>query len=790
MTAKSDPSNSRKLFPTSMQWGDYLLEVEDEKIVAVHEYPEEKAPSEIGKSILDLQSHSCRITQPMVRKSYLEGGPGTANEARGREEFVAVPWEQAIELAGDALESVREQYGNEAIYAGSYGWASAGRFHDSQAHLQKFLNLIGGFTASDKTYSAAAAEVLLPYILGRDLFTLFMNTTSWNEVAEHGEQVLAFGGISEKNLQVVMSGAGVHTAPNLLRNCRKAGVRFINVSPVRADMADFLEADWIPIRPNTDTALILGMCHTLIAEDLHNREFIDRYSVGFEQFEQYLLGKTDGIERDAVWAEEITGIPADTIRELARSVARQRTFFPMGWALQRAEHGEQPYWAVIALITMIGQVGMAGAGIGHGVGSIHSISAMGKKLIPCKWSGIDRGKNPLKSLIPVARVTEMLERPGDTFKYNGRERTYPDIQLVYWAGGNPFHHHQDLNRLRKAWQKPETVIVNEQVWTATARHADIVFPINASAERNDLRMSSFTHWVSPMPQAMPALGDSRSDFDVFSALAERFGVGAQFTEGRGELEWVRHLYESSRENAKSAGISMPAFDEFWAGEHISIADQIENKEFILEQFASDPENYPLKTPSGKVEIFCQNIADMNHDDCPGHPAWLEKSECLTSPQAERYPLHMVSNQPQTRLHSQLDFGRTSRDAKVAGREPVMINREDAKQRGIKDGDTVRIFNERGACLAGAVVSDKVMPRVVQLSTGAWYDPVQDGDEIGLDRGGNPNVLTRDVGSSSLGQGPTAHSCLVQVEAYTDGGHEVRSYEPPVIVDSVSRESGQ
>lgn len=781
MTTKSNAADRRKLFPTAMQWGDYLLEVKDDQIVAVHDYQEEQTHSAIGQSIIDLQSHPSRITQPMVRKSYLESGPNTANEARGREEFVAVSWEQAIELAGGAIESVRDRFGNEAIYAGSYGWASAGRFHDSQAHLHKFLNLIGGYTASDKTYSAAAAEVLMPYILGRDLFTLFMNTTSWNEVAEHGEQVLSFGGVSEKNLQVVMSGPGVHTAPDMLRNCRKAGVRFINVSPVRNDTAEFLEADWIAIRPNTDTALILGMCHTLIAESLHNRAFIDRYSVGFEQFEDYLLGKADGVRRDAAWAGQITGIEANIIRELARSVARHRTFFPMGWALQRAEHGEQPFWALVALITMVGQVGMVGAGIGHGVGSIHTISAMGKKLIPVKWGSISRGKNSLDSLIPVARVTEMLERPGDNFKYNGRERTYPDIQLIYWAGGNPFHHHQDLNRLRKAWQKPETVIVNEQVWTATARHADIVFPINACAERNDVRMSSFTHWISPMPQAMPALGESRSDYAVFSALAERFGVVDQFTEGRTELEWVRHLYDTSRENAKNSDISLPAFDEFWTGEHISIADQIEDKEFILEQFISDPETYPLKTPSGKVEIFCQKIADMKHDDCPGHPAWLEKSECLTSPQAKRYPLHLVSNQPQSRLHSQLDFGRTSLDAKVAGREPVMINDDDANQRGIKTGDTVRIYNERGACLAGAVVSDLVMPRVIQLSTGAWYDPVLDGDEIDLDRGGNPNVLTRDVGSSALGQGPTAHSCLVEIEAYTDGGHAVKSHAPPSII---------
>ena len=141
---------------------------------------------------------------------------------------------------------------------------------------------------------------------------------------------------------------------------------------------------------------------------------------------------------------------------------------------------------------------------------------------------------------------------------------------------------------------------------------------------------------------------------------------------------------------------------------------------------------------------------------------------------------MVSNQPQARLHSQLDFARTSLNAKVAGREPVMINPLDAASRGISDGSLVRIFNDRGACLAGAVVSDLVMPGVVQLSTGAWYDPVQEGDEIDLDRSGNPNVLTQDIGTSSLGQGPSAHSCLVDIEAYANDQHEVRCYQPPEI----------
>lgn len=780
MAISNSDDKARRFVPISMHWGDYRLEVADGKVVAVHDYEDEPAPSAIGKSLMDLQNENCRIAHPMVRRSYLDGGPGTANDRRGREGYVAVDWDTALNLAAAALKQVQADHGNEAIYAGSYGWSSSGRFHDSQAHMQRFLNLIGGFTSSDKTYSAASAEVLLPYILGRDLYTLFMHTTSWDDVAEHGEQVLAFGGVSTKNMQVVMSGPGPHTAPDMLKRCRQAGIRFINVSPVRSDTPDFVDAEWIPIRPNTDTALILGMCHTLIEEGLHDTTFLERYCVGFDRFSDYLTGRADGVIRDAVWASEICAVPAPRIRELALSVSRQRTFFPMAWALQRAEHGEQPYWAITALIAMIGQVGLPGAGIGHGVGSLHAISALGRKLIPCKWGGVQRGSNALDSFIPVARVSEMLERPGQPFDYNGERRTYPDIELIYWAGGNPFHHHQDLNRFRKAWEKPQTVIVNEQVWTATARHADIVFPITTSAERNDLRMSSFTHWMSPMPRAVAPFGEARSDFDVFSALAERFSVGAEFTQGQDEMQWIRDIYEQSRTNAAAANITLPPFDEFWAGEHFSIEDQIEDTEFLFEQFRADPDRYPLGTASGKIELYCETIANFGYDDCPGFPVWMEKQECLGTERAKEFPLHMVSNQPQARLHSQLDFARTSLNAKVAGREPVMINPVDAASRGISDGSLVRIFNERGACLAGAVVSDLVMPGVVQLSTGAWYDPVQEGDEIDLDRSGNPNVLTQDIGTSSLGQGPSAHSCLVDIEAYANDQHEVRCYQPPEI----------
>lgn len=779
--AKNPGVTARRLTPTVTHWGNFLVESAGDELLAVHNYADDPHPSNIGQALLDSRNPDVRIDAPMVRKSYLEAGPMAGGSGRGREPFVAVSWDQALDLAAEALARTRQCYGNAAIYGGSYGWASAGRFHHSQSQLHRFLKKFGGYTESDRTYSAAAAEVLLPHILGTDLYTLFLNTTPWDDVRDHGEVVLCFGGVSPKNLQVVMGGPGAHTAPDQLRACAGAGVQFINISPIKTDLPEMLGARWIPIRPASDTALILALCHTLLVEGLHDQAFLDRYTVGFMPFKEYLLGQHDGQAKSAEWSAPLTTVPAATVRELARLIASKRTFIPMGWALQRAEHGEQPFWAGTALMAMLGQFGLPGAGIGHGVGSLHSIGFMGRRILPFRWGSFEQGDNPIDSVIPVARVTDMLEKPGQAFDYDGRRLRYPNIQLIYWCGGNPFHHHQDLNRLRAAWARPECVIVNEQVWTATARHADIVFPITTSLERNDVAFNTFDHFVSPMRQAVPPFADSRSDYETFSALAARLGIEKEFTEGRDEMQWVRHIYEDSRQRAAQHGVVLPDFELFWAGEHFSIAAQLRELPLIFEAFRADPISNALGTPSGRIEIHSQTIAAFGYDDCPGHPVWLDKQEWLGASRAALFPLHLISNQPAPRLHSQLDFSAVSRATKVAGREAVTIHPDDAAQRGIEAGSVVRIFNDRGACLAGVRLSPDICRGVIQLAVGAWYDLLETADGLGLDLHGNANVLTRDVGTSRLGQGPTAHSCLVEVEVYRGPLPEMRAFKQPEII---------
>jgi biotin/methionine sulfoxide reductase len=367
----------------------------------------------------------------------------------------------------------------------------------------------------------------------------------------------------------------------------------------------------------------------------------------------------------------------------------------------------------------------------------------------------------------------MLCSPGGEYSFNGHRAVYPDIRLIYWAGGNPFHHHQDLNRLQRAWQKPETIIVHDSWWTATARRADIVLPATTPLERNDVGGSSRDNFLLAMHQAIAPVGEARNDFDIFRALADRLGYAAAFTEGRDEMAWCQFIYERVRASAERKGFGLPGFQQFWAEGFAQLP--LSARAFVLfEGFRADPQKHPLKTPSGKIEIASERIAQLGHHDLPPHPAWLEPAEWLGNVASNTdFPVHLLTNQPSTRLHSQMDPGPVAAASKVAGREPIRINAADAARRQIKDGDVVRVFNARGACLAGAVVDDGLLPSVAVMATGAWLD--QDG---AVERHGNPNVLTLDIGTSPLTQGSSAQTALVEIERWTGALPPLRVLTPP------------
>jgi len=776
-------SNDTRRSRTSLHWGAYDVDVEGGRILSAQPWPGDPDPSPIGGSIPTAVHHESRITQPMVRSGWLEHGPRGESQGgpqagpgngRGAEPFVPVSWERALDLVAVELQRVKKSHGNQAIFGGSYGWSSAGRFHHPGSQVHRFLNQAGGYVRSVDSYSSAAAQVIIPHVIGREFLPLARAQTTWPVIAEHAGLVVMFGGMPLKNTQVRQGGAGEHNTRGWLEQCRDNGVNFVNLSPVRDDAAEFLNAEWMALRPNSDTALMLGLAHTLVVEELCDRSFLESHCHGFERFEPYILGESDGQPKDPAWAAAITGIPEETIRDLARRMSATRTLVTIALSLQRGDHGEQPYWMATVLAAMLGQIGLPGGGIGYAYGTFGDI---GRPVRRIEGLALPQGSNPVEDFIPVARITDMLLHPGETLEYNGQSITYPDIRLVYWCGGNPFHHHQDLNSLVAAWQRPETIVVHEPWWNSLARHADIVLPATTPLERNDISRSPVDNFIFAMEQAIPAIGQARNDYDIFAGLAHRMGIGDSFTEGRTEDDWLRHLWDEFREEVTEEGIELPEFDEFWSKGHVELPSTDEGR-IHLAGFRNDPTGQPLATPSGKVEIYSDTIAGFGYDDCPGHPVWLEPAEWLGSELSDGYPLHMISNQPSTRLHSQHDPGAVSMASKVQGREPITIHPDDAASRGIQDGDVVRVFNGRGACLAGARIDDGVRPGVVVLPTGAWYDPETPG---GLDRHGNPNVLTLDRGTSRLAQGSIAQTALVELEKFERELPPVLAFKQPAIV---------
>lgn len=757
-------------------WGAYDVRRENGTVVGLTGRIDDPEPSPIGLAMWDAYRSRLRIQRPAVRQGWLHRkGPRSSGTGRGNEPFVEVTWEHAMELVAEELQRVIAGHGNESIFGGSYGWSSAGRFHHAQSQLHRFLNTTGGYVRHKDSYSLGAGQVLMPHIVA-PMEELMAHHHSWDVLAAHTRLFVTFGGVPQKNGQVGKGSASEHLVSAGLENMAKAGCRFVNFSPVRSNLdVPAGSCEWISIRPNTDVAVMLALATETILAGRHDAAFLGRYCVGFERWSSYLLGNVDGVVKNADWAAPIADVPAEKLRDLAGKLAVNRSMVNVAWSLQRADHGEQPFWSAVGLAALLGQIGLPGGGFAVAYGTANSIGSP-ERLLP--GPTLPQGTNPVKAFIPVARIADLLLSPGKEFCYDGERHPYPDIRLVYWAGGNPFHHHQDLNRLAQAWTRPDTIVVHEQMWNAHARMADIVLPVTSTLERNDIGQGPRDPLLIAMKQLMAAVGESRDEYEIFADIAQRMGLREAFTEGRTTMQWLKVLYAKAASGAKAAGVEYPDFDEFWATSGVRLPAG-EGGVVMLEKFRADPQSHPLATPSGRIEIFSERIASFGHADCPGHPTWLEPAEWLGAAIARVYPLHMISDQPHTKLHSQLDHSSYSLANKVAGREPVHVHPADAAQRNVRAGDVVRLFNDRGACLAGAVIDENLRPGVVKLSTGAWWDPDTPGKSTALDRHGNPNVLTRDVAASSLSQGCSAQTCLVQMERYEGIPPPVMVFDPPV-----------
>ncbi len=781
----------QKLLTTS-HYGAFYTVVKDGKVVRTIPYEKDNHPSPMIEAMADRVYTPTRVKYPYVRESYLKHGHKSDTSKRGKEKFVRVSWETVFKLVAKELQRVQQTWGPDSIYGGCYGWWTSGNMHNVRNIAQRMLKLTGGFVDDVNTYSTGAIRVILPYVTGSA--SAYYKPSAWPTVIKNVDNLVIIGADPYVTNQIAWTSADhryYDYMEELKKEAKKRKINIININPVYTETAEKLNAQQISIKPGTDVALMLGIANYMYKNKLYDEAFMKKYTFGRKQFFNYLIGKDDGIDKTPEWASKITDVSVKNIELLAKQFVKGKTTLMGGWAIQRADHGEQAHWMMVTLASMIGQIGQEGGGFtfsGH-YSNIGAPAATGPGLsaFPTEFKNTKNipWVNKKSKYIPVARIADMLLNPNESFDYNGKKLTYPDIKMIYWAGGNPFHHHQDVNRLLKAWEKPETIIFVEPYWTASARMADIILPSTTILERNDITF--FGHGshesIMAMKKAIEPIGESKNDYDIAVGIMDQLGLKEIYTEGKkDEMEWIKEFYEKSLKQAKAKGIPMLEFDDFWEKGHTDFEISKKALNYVsYKSFIQDKRKNRLGTPSGKIEIYSKTIEGYNYSDCAPHPKWYEPVEYLGSKKAKKYPFHIVSPHPKYRLHSQLNNTWLRNVYEVQGREPILINPKDAKKKDIKDGDVVKVFNERGSLLAGAVVSSTIRENVVQLCEGSWYDPVDLKNGKTMCVHGHVNMLTIDKGTSKLAQGTIAHTALVDFEKYEGELPPIKVFTPPQTV---------
>ncbi|VFS49154.1 Trimethylamine-N-oxide reductase 2 precursor [Budvicia aquatica] len=683
---------------------------------------------------------------------------------------------------------IRKEHGPASVFAGSYGWRSSGVLHKAQTLLQRYMSLAGGYSGHLGDYSTGAAQVIMPHVVGST--EVYEQQTTFPMILEHS-QVIVLWGVNPLNTLKIAWTSTDEQGIEFFNQLKASGKTVIAIDPMRSETIEFFgdKAQWLAPNMGTDVAMMLGIAHTMVTKSLHDKAFLDKYTTGYDKFEEYLLGKSDKTPKTAAWAEAICGVPAKQIELLAEIFSKNRTMLMGGWGMQRQQYGEQKHWMLVTLAAMLGQIGTEGGGFGfsyhysNGGNPTRSggiLSAISSTVAGGSSAGNDWATSDAVNSFPLARIVDALEKPNTKYQHNGHEGTYPDIKMIWWAGGANFTHHQDTNRLIKAWQKPEMVVVSECYWTAAAKHADIVLPITTSFERNDLTMTgdySNQHLV-PMKQVVAPLYESRNDFDVFADMSELLKAGGRkvYSENKEEMDWLREFYDAAQKGARAQRVNMPQFNQFWqANKLIEMRNNEKNDKYVrYAEFRADPIMNPLGTPSGKIEIFSKTIEGFGYKDCPPHPSWLEPVEWKGS--AKEGQLQLLTAHPAHRLHSQLNYAKLRELYAIADREPITIHPDDAKARNIANGDLVRAFNDRGQVLVGALVSDGIKPGIVCIHEGAWPD--LDPAAGGICKNGGANVLTKDIPTSQLANGCSGNTALVYIEKYTGPVLPLTAFEPP------------
>ncbi|MFH1628761.1 MAG: molybdopterin-dependent oxidoreductase [Pseudomonadota bacterium] len=651
---------------------------------------------------------------------------------RGEGRFERISWEEAIDAVAHEILRVRDTYGPASILYLSMG----GDIHNlhNGSLMAQVLALAGGFTA---VWSVTSFQGGL-YAQRATYGTFF--TSNSREDLTHSRLIIMWGWNPANTV------TGVNTSWYLAQ-AKEAGAKIVAVDPRYTDSAATFAHQWIPIRPGTDGAMLLAMAYVMIRENLQDQRFLDIYTIGFEKFRDYVMGKEDGEAKTPLWAEGLTGVPVKSIETLAREYATSKPAALMtGIAPGRSAYGEQYHRIAMTLAAMTGNIGIHG---GDAAGRAWE-SVIGGYPYKMRWAGL--ASNPLDKQVPSPpkgaplgyRQSRVHYCDVPDFIMGGKAAGYPaDCKLISIVNCSYVNAFPNVNKIVKALQSGgvEFIFVQEQFMTPTVKFSDIVLPTNTYMERNDIANGVGMPFYGYVRKAIDSCGESKSHYEIAALLASRLGITG-FGE-KSEEDYLREMVSNSEVPDYEAFRADGAYRIGLAESYVALQKQIE-----------DPENNPFPTPSGKIEIYSQQWADLNNPELPPVPKYLETWESRNDPLTERYPLQLISSHSKRRANHQYENIPWLRELEP---QAVLINSTDALAKGIRDRDMVRVFNDSGEMIIQANVTERIMPGVVDVPFGAWYDP----DENGVDRGGCANVLTRDT--YSPGGSFPYNTSLVQVE---------------------------
>ncbi|MGL4929001.1 MAG: DMSO/selenate family reductase complex A subunit [Plesiomonas sp.] len=702
-----------------------------------------------GRSVRWKTYNPDRIKYPMLRVG-----------KRGEGKFKRISWDEATTIVAGQLTRVIEKYGNEAIYY-QYGTGSTGANLQGRTACKRFLNLLGGYLEQHNTYSTGQIDRIVPFVYGSDELSLFSEVKNSDLVVMFGQNVG----------ETRMSGGGQFY--ELLTALEKSKAKVIIIDPRFTDSVTALNAEWIPIRPGTDAALVAAIGYCLIQEGLTDEAFLKTYCVGWDattlpesapenaSYKDYILGSgADKVAKTPEWASEITGIPATRILQLAREMGSSKAaWISQGWGLQRTANGEQSARSVMMLPIMTGNIGKLGTNTGGWGGNVkYSVPNFS---IP----------NPVKTSIPCFLWTDAIVRGTEMTAKNayvlGKEKLDTNVKFLWnYASNVTGNQHSDLNRTHQILQDEslcEFVLVWDNHMTASTRYADLVLPDATSVESSDLIDNSYAsgayHYMVRLQQAIPPLWECRTSYDVLSELAKKMGIEQAFTEGRTHDQWIEHIYNQ----VKAKNTYLPDFKDT---DGMGIVDRklADSSQYIaLQKFRSDPIANRLKTPSGKIEIYSEQLAVIasewelpEGDKITAVAEYCPTAEGVSALKTQkRYPLQMTGFHTKGHTHSTYYSVAMLREAVP---DMVWINPIDAQVRQLQDGQLAEIFNDRGSMQMPVKVTQRVMPGVIAVPQGVWRKT----NAKGIDVGGCINTLTTQH-PSPLAKGNPQHTNLVEIK---------------------------